>query len=532
MPASGPAAPTASHEKAADKAPEKTRVIPDEYATKSISEVTAPARDKPVFDEDFYSMFEGYKIIGQIGAGGVGTVWRALQFSTQREVALKVLGTGAFASERARVRFEREVELTARLEHPNIARIYESGLHRGVYYYTMELFKGEDLRKYVKHRQLPQRRILELMHTACQAVQYAHQRGVIHRDLKPANIIVTEDGQPHILDFGLAKAFLESDKGMTVSIDGQVTGTPAYMSPEQAAGHFEAIDTRTDVYSLGAILFNLLTNQWPYDVSGSYYEVLRNVQEAEPIRPSKILPRFDADVEAILLKALAKDPDERYQSVAEMAHDIQCWLKGLPIVARSVSTLYLLKKLILRHRAASVVAALLLVIIVSTSFISLYSYYQARGALRELQAKEQMYISTNERNLAFATMIAFGSFLKDWHAGNTARAEEAAGYFGKGSREHIAAQFLLDSRPMEEKKAGFNEKLSGDEYSFYAFVLAEQHLKNANVPAAIESYKQCLGADGASETDEWFKNRARMKLEESSVESLLLNSAPNVNEAK
>ncbi|MHC4621992.1 MAG: protein kinase domain-containing protein, partial [Planctomycetota bacterium] len=407
MTGSGAAGAVTADGKAGEKAVEKTQVIQDEYATRSMSEVPTFRHGRPVLDEDFYSMFEGYKILGQIGAGGVGTVWRALQLSTQREVALKVLGAGSFGSERARIRFEREVELTARLEHPNIARIYESGLHRGVYYYTMALFKGEDLRTYVRNRELPQRQILELMRTACQAVQYAHQRGVIHRDLKPANIIVTEDGEPHVLDFGLAKAFLEGDKGMTVSIDGQVTGTPAYMSPEQAAGHFDAIDTRTDVYSLGAILFNLLTSQWPYDVSGSYYEVLRNVQEAEPIRPSKIVPHFDGDIEAILLKALAKDPAERYQSVAELGHDLQCWLEGRPVVARSVSTVYLLKKLVLRHRTASIVAGLLLVIIVSTSFISFYSYYQARGALKELQAKEKIYIRANERNLAFATMVAF-----------------------------------------------------------------------------------------------------------------------------
>ncbi|MHC4621974.1 MAG: hypothetical protein ACYTEQ_29900, partial [Planctomycetota bacterium] len=241
---------------------------------------------------------------------------------------------------------------------------------------------------------------------------------------------------------------------------------------------------------------------------------------------------FDGDIEAILLKALAKDPAERYQSVAELGHDIQCWLEGRPVVARSVSTVYLLKKLILRHRAASIVAGLLLVIIVSTSFISFYSYYQARGALKELQAKEKIYIRANERNLAFATMVAFGSFLKYWYEGNTVEAEKAAGYLHKGSREDIAAQFLLDPRPLDEKQAGFSEKLSADEHSFYAFVLAEHCLNNANVPAAIEGYKQCLEANGTSETSGWFKNRARMKLEELSSESLLLKSAPNINEGK
>ena len=140
----------------------------------------------------------------------------------------------------------------ARLTHPGIARIYDSGVHEEKYYYAMELLEGEHLDHYVQNHSLSQRQIVVLMERLCQAMQQAHQRGIIHRDLKPSNIIVTEDGQPHVLDFGLAKTFLEEDRGLTVSLDGDTLGTPAYMSPEQAAGRIRDIDTRTDVYSLCA----------------------------------------------------------------------------------------------------------------------------------------------------------------------------------------------------------------------------------------------------------------------------------------
>jgi serine/threonine protein kinase len=197
----------------------------------------------------------------------MGTVWRAEQLSTRREVALKLMAAVRFDSAKAQVRFEREVELTARLDHPNIARVYDSGLHHGMYYYAMELVDGTPLDRYVKSNNLSKNQILVLMQKVCQAVLYAHLRAVIHRDLKPSNILVDPGGQPHVLDFGLAKALLEDDEALTISVEGQVAGTPAYMSPEQAAGRHDETDTRTDVFSLGVILYELLTGQSPHDRS-------------------------------------------------------------------------------------------------------------------------------------------------------------------------------------------------------------------------------------------------------------------------
>ena len=300
---------------------------------------------------------EGYEILGPLGAGGMGTVWRAVQKSTRREVALKVLGRGAFASERARRRFEREVELAARLEHPHIARVYDSGIYHGLYFYAMELVDGQPLDEYVKNSTLGRTETLRLMETVCRAVQHAHQCGVLHRDLKPSNMLVTSDGKPHVLDFGLAKALIEDDD-LAISEGGEVLGTPAYMSPEQVAGRSGQVDTRSDVYSLGVILYQILTGRLPHDMSGARHEVLRRIAEDEVRRPREVAPDLDRELEAILLKALAHDPDQRYASAGALADDIGRYLGGEPLTARPPTTLYFLRKRLLKHRAAIGMAAL------------------------------------------------------------------------------------------------------------------------------------------------------------------------------
>ncbi len=310
------------------------------------------------------SQIEGYEILGKLGEAGQGQIWRALQVSTNRQVALKVPRAGLLSSDKALARFEREVELAAALKHPNIAQIHDSGIHQGIYYYAMDLIEGMQLDEYVKQHKLNFRQILELMKTICRAVQHAHQNGVIHRDLKPSNIVVTEDGQPYIVDFGLAKNLLESAPDLTVSIDGEAAGTPAYMSPEQAAGHIDKLDTRTDVYSLGVILFTLLTGESPHDLSGSRYQVMRRIAEEQVRRPRKICPKIDKELELLLLKALDNEPDRRYASAGGLAEDIDNYLTGAALLAGPQSSAYQLKKFIQRKKSLVTGVAVVLVVLI------------------------------------------------------------------------------------------------------------------------------------------------------------------------
>ncbi|MHC4439701.1 MAG: tetratricopeptide repeat protein, partial [Planctomycetota bacterium] len=238
----------------------------------------------------------------------------------------------------------------------------------------------------VKENDLSQQKILELMKTICQAVQHAHQNGVIHRDLKPSNIVVTAKGAPYIVDFGLAKNLLEDDVALTVSIDGEAAGTPAYMSPEQAAGHTDKLDTRTDVYSLGVMLFTLLTGEHPHDLSGSRIEVMHRIAEGQIRQPRKICPKIDKELEWLLLKALDNEPDRRYAAAGELARDIDNYLRGTPLIAGPESGLYLIKKFIRRRRAlVTGIAAVLVVFIGGIIASSIFAIGRIR-ARAEAQA--------------------------------------------------------------------------------------------------------------------------------------------------
>jgi serine/threonine protein kinase len=401
-----------------------------------------------VSGKDTSLCFENYEVLQELPQGGQAVVYKAVHKPTKTHVALKILLPTLVASTRARYYFEREAEVIAALDHPNIVRIRDSGIIHGQYFFVMEYVDGQPLDRYAQTENLSFRERIKLFNKVCAAVTYAHQQGIIHRDLKFANILIDKRGEPHILDFGLAKAIGMSElarKDAMPTITGQWSGSLSNMSPEQAAAKPELIDVRTDVYALGAMLYYLLTNRYPYDVTGSTLEVLQNIQKAEPARPRTFIRRFDSDVEAILLTALAKDREQRYQSVADFRGDIDNWLQGRPIRVRSISTIYLLRKIIMRHRYTSAVAGLLLLIILSFAYISFDLYLSAERERQEAEAIAKQWSSEGARLVSLTQELmplTFAKFIQAWREGKYGQAHAIALYLKDKSKEKSGFFYL------------------------------------------------------------------------------------------
>ncbi len=369
-----------------------------------------------------------YHIKRVIAMGGMGTVYEATQEKPRRTVALKLMKQG-IASRSALRRFEYESQILARLRHPGIAQIYEAGTHRDdngtVPYFAMEYIPNAlPINKYVREKKLGTRQKLELFASVCDAVHHGHQKGIIHRDLKPGNILVDSHGKVKVIDFGVARG-TDSDLAVTtVQTDiGQLIGTLQYMSPEQCLADPHDIDTRSDVYALGVVLYELLSGKLPYKVSSTrIFDGTRIIREQEPTKLSTIDKSLKNDVETIILKALEKDRERRYQSSLELAQDIRRYLTGEAIIARPPSIVYQLRIFARKNKALFGATAAVFVVLVGGVIVSTSLYLQAQTARVEAEWQAERAQAAILKTLAARTEAerqtekaqAAVDFLQNW----------------------------------------------------------------------------------------------------------------------
>ena len=344
-----------------------------------------------------------YQIEHIIAAGGMGTVYQAVQDSPRRTVAIKLMRVG-LTSRSARQRFQYESEVLARLSHPGIAQIYEAGIHEEddvrLPFFAMEYIDdARPITTYANEQGIVTRDRLELFAQACDAVHHGHQLGVIHRDLKPANILVDGAGRVKVIDFGVARSTEKDARPTSMqTVDGQLIGTLSYMSPEQTRADPTKIDTRSDVYSLGVVLYEILAGQLPYDVSDSnIVEAARVIQQQPARRLSSVNLESGGDLQRIVGKALEKDPERRYRSAAELADDLSRYLRGEAIIARPPSLMYELRVLVRRNRTAVLATVLLFVVLAiglaaTTALWMRADREQQRAKERESAASEALQL--------------------------------------------------------------------------------------------------------------------------------------------
>ncbi|MFQ5422482.1 MAG: tetratricopeptide repeat protein [Phycisphaerae bacterium] len=341
----------------------------------------------------------GYEITREIHRGGQGVVYRAVQTATRRKVAIKVMKHGPFAGPADRARFNREAQILGQLKHPNIVTIHDTGVAAGCHYFVMDYISGRSLHKYIAQRTertraspvFPVRETLKLLVKVCDAVNAAHVRGIVHRDLKPSNIHIDADREPYILDFGVAKT---TEFGLSpghalqpMTVTGQFIGSLPWASPEQAEGAPAKIDIRTDVYSIGIILYQMLTGRSPYKVTGNMGEVLEHIMWSEPVRPSVLCRRIDNELETIVLKCLAKQRERRYQSAGELACDMRRYLADEPIAAKRDNGWYVLRKQI-RKNKLPVTVAVSFVLVVTVGFVTALTSWKHAERDRATAARE------------------------------------------------------------------------------------------------------------------------------------------------
>jgi serine/threonine protein kinase/TolB-like protein/Flp pilus assembly protein TadD len=323
-----------------------------------------PHGEKEVPAAQLLGEFGDYELLEEVGRGGQGVVFRAWQRSLNRIVALKIIGSGQWATNAHLKRFRREAEAAAKLNHPQIVPIYEVGERDGRCYFSMRFVEGGQLDELITRGPIPVRQAVELIVKVARTVHYAHEHGILHRDIKPGNILLDADGEPHLTDFGLARLV---EHGSTVTGSLEIMGTPSYMAPEQAVGNNSALCRGTDVYGLGAVLYELLTGHPPF-AGGTTYETIHLLLDSEPRQPRLWNRKVDRDLSAVCLKCLEKNPRYRYSSALALAEDLERWLRHEPIRAKRSGFFTGIRKWVRRN---PMIAALIMLSVVLAAGLSL-----------------------------------------------------------------------------------------------------------------------------------------------------------------
>jgi TolB-like protein/Flp pilus assembly protein TadD len=363
-----------------------------------LEESVAPTRGDSLESAEIQMEFGDYELLGEIGRGGQGVVYRARQKSLNRPVALKVIGLGRWAAKAHVRRFRLEAEAAASLNHPCIVPIYEVGEREGACYFSMGLVEGGQLDAILRREPMPMRHAVELMAKVARTVHYAHEHGILHRDIKPGNILLDANGEPHLTDFGLAR-LVESESTVTRTLE--VIGTPSYMAPEQAMGNNEDVSSTTDVYGLGAVLYQLLTGHPPF-AGGTTYETIKLLLETEPRPPRLLNPRIDRDLSTICLKCLEKDPQRRYSSALAFAEDLGRWLKHEPVHARPTGIFTRGRKWVRRNPTTALLAASLMGLTAAVSVIVWKSDLFRRPAAAGIAVLPFENLSNDREDASFA----------------------------------------------------------------------------------------------------------------------------------
>ena len=434
----------------------------------------------PVAPEHPVPEIPGYEVLGVLGQGGMGVVYKAIDLQLRRHVAIKMVATGPVVTEAARERFHSEARAVAVLQHPNIAQVFLAETIESRPFFVMEYVDGGTLAEVITGEPQPPRYAAELVSKLADAVDFSHGRNVLHRDLKPGNVLITQDGEPKIADFGLAK-FLDGDSSATKT--GDILGTPSYMSPEQAGGVVKNIGRGSDIYSLGAILYELLTGRPPFRTPDAMQTVLMVLSD-DPVPPRQLQPTVPKDLETICLKCLEKLPSKRYSTARHLADDLRRFLAGEAIHARPVGRLERLWKWVQRHPAWAALAAVCVVGIIGSVAAGFYHNRQIEQSLAETEAERDRAQRLFDSGHKLAKFLASKHYRK---------LEKLPG--GAGPREELSSN-LIDYLVRLEKNAEDNTELLTDlanAYEQIAFVQGNPYGENRGAKdEALKNYRKAL----------------------------------------